>query len=149
MISLWFSFFDCQFRCIFNRFLSISNNSSMLTLQNEKNVFMIKQNVTWSRGMSWMSDILFFRYWQRKRLNSFVLYCFQYWWIAHNSVTRYPILTGFASKCSIFKLSDGGVKNSKLNIFDMWFNSLDHVRNDSQKKSVKLNVALYTTLTQI
>ena len=56
--------------------------------------------VTWSRGMSWMSEILFLWYWQRKRSNSFVLYCFQYWQIAHNFVTRYPILMGFASKCS-------------------------------------------------
>ena len=30
------------------------------------------------RGMSQMSQILFLRYWQRKRSNSFVLYCFQY-----------------------------------------------------------------------
>ena len=29
--------------------------------------------VTWSRGMSWMSQILFLRYWQRKRSNYVVL----------------------------------------------------------------------------
>ena len=28
---------------------------------------------------------------------------------AHNSETRYPILMGFASKCSIFKLPESGV----------------------------------------
>ena len=40
------------------------------------------------------------------------------------SVTRYPFLMGFASKCSIFKLPESGVK---VSIFDMWFISLDRV----------------------
>ena len=33
----------------------------------------------------------------------------------------------FASKCSIFKLPEGGVKYSKLKIFDMRLVPLDHV----------------------
>ena len=33
---------------------------------------------------------------------------------------------GFESKCNIFKLSESGVKNSKLKIFNMWLISLDH-----------------------
>ena len=32
--------------------------------------------VTWSRGMSRMSAMLFLRYWQKQCSNSFVLYCF-------------------------------------------------------------------------
>ena len=32
--------------------------------------------VTWSRGMSRMSEMLFRRYWQKQCSNSFVLYCF-------------------------------------------------------------------------
>ena len=32
--------------------------------------------------------------------------------------TGYPILMWFASKCSIFKLPESGVENSKLKIFD-------------------------------
>ena len=32
---------------------------------------------------------------------------------------RHPICMGFASKCSIFKLLESDVKNSKLKIFDM------------------------------
>ena len=47
------------------------------------------------------AQILFLRYWQRKISNSFVLYCFRCWWNAHNSVTWYPILMGFASRCNI------------------------------------------------
>ena len=35
-----------------------------------------------------------------------------------NSVTRYPILMGFASKRSIFSLPECGVENLKLKIFD-------------------------------
>ena len=34
---------------------------------------------------------------------------------------------GFASKCSILKLSDGGAVNSNLKIFDIQLISLDHV----------------------
>ena len=37
---------------------------------------------------------------------------------AHNSVTSYPILMWFASICSIFKLPESGVENSKLKIFE-------------------------------
>ena len=84
-------------------------------------------NVTWSRGMSRMSQILLLRYWRRKSSNSFVLFCFQYWYIDHNSVTRHPILMGFASNRSIFKLTIYCVKNSKLKNIDMWLISLDHV----------------------
>ena len=59
-----------------------------------------------------VADIIF-RYWQR---NPFVLHCFERWWIAHdNSVTEYPTLIGFASKCTIFQL----VNRCKI--------SLDHV----------------------
>ena len=76
--------------------------------------------MTWSRGMSPMSQILFLRYRQRKHSNFFVLYCFQRWYIAHNSVTRYPILLGFASKCSIFELPESGLEISKLKIFDLF-----------------------------
>ena len=78
--------------------------------------------------MSQMSQILFLRYRQRKHSNSFVLYCFQHWYIAYNSVTRCPIVMGFALECSIFELPpESGVKFSKLKIFDVRLISLDHV----------------------
>ena len=80
-----------------------------------------------SRGRSRMLQILFLRYWQRKSSNYFALSWFQRCWIAHNSVIRYPILMGVASKCDILKLLEGGVKISKFKIFDMWLVSLDHV----------------------
>ena len=47
--------------------------------------------------------------------------------IAHNSITRYPILTGFASTCSISEVPESGAKISILKIFDMWIISLDRV----------------------
>ena len=48
-------------------------------------------------------------------------------YIYSNSVTRYPIIMGFASKCSISKLPENGVQISKLKIFDMRLISLDRI----------------------
>ena len=88
---------------------------------------LLAQYVTWSRGMSRMSQILFLRYRQRKHQIS-VLYCFhQHWFIARNSVTRYPILMGFALTCSIIWVPESGVEISKLQIFKMRLISLDRV----------------------
>ena len=50
--------------------------------------FQIQQYVTWSKGMSRRSQILFKRYWPQNSSNSFVLYCFQHWRIAHKSETN-------------------------------------------------------------
>ena len=47
--------------------------------------------VTWSRGVSRMSQILLLRYKQWKSSNPFILHCFEGWLMAHNSVTVYPI----------------------------------------------------------
>ena len=67
--------------------------------------------VTWSRGMSQMSGMMFLRYWQKQCSHSFVSYCFKHCQILHNSVTRYPIIIGFASKWSMFKFWESGVRN--------------------------------------
>ena len=75
-----------------------------------QNCFVSKVHVTWSRGMSRMSEILFLIYWQKQCSNSFVLYCFYHCQILHNSVTRYPIVMGFASKWSILRLWESGVR---------------------------------------
>ena len=76
---------------------------------------------------SWMSQILFWRYWQRKgQMVLFYIVFTSTDTIAHNSVTRHSILTGFASKCSVFKLTEGGVQNSKLKIFDIRLIAFDH-----------------------
>ena len=44
-----------------------------------------------------------------------------------NKLLRYP--NQISNLYGILKLSGGGVKNSKLNIFNMWLISLDHVTN--------------------
>ena len=81
------------------------NNCIGYSLQQRKKRKCAWTYVTWSRGMSRMSVMLFLRYWPKWCSNFFVLlYCFQHWQILHNSVTRYPIVMGFASKWSILKL---------------------------------------------
>ena len=48
------------------------------------------------------------------------LFCFIVFSDLINSVSRCLILMGFVSKCSIFKLPESGIKNSKLKTFDKW-----------------------------
>ena len=48
----------------------------------------------------------------------------------HNSVTIYPILTEFASKCSIFRLQESDVNIPELNIFDWYFIISSGTRQD-------------------
>ena len=65
--------------------------------------------------MSRMSAILFLRYWQKQCSNSLRFHIvFSIVKSFYNSVTRYPIVTGFASKWSILKFWESGVKKLKL-----------------------------------
>ena len=83
-----------------------------------------------TRGMSRMLQILFLRY--RQGFLCFILFS-SLWYIAHNSVTRYPILMGFALKCNICELPESGVENLKIEIFDMRLISLDRVTYNAKR----------------
>ena len=74
--------------------------------------------VTWTKGMSRMSEILYLRYWQKQWSNSLVSYCFiiDKFYIS-NFVTRYSILMGLASKWSILQFGDSSVINEEFIYF--------------------------------
>ena len=103
--------------------------------------------VTWSRGMSRMSQILFFA----KRSNYFVLIVISPDIVhnAHNSETRHTILMEFVSKYSNFMLLESGVKNSKLKIFDLPLISLDHVTSFRLKEVINMWTQLEEVLSFI
>ena len=83
--------------------------------------------VTWSRGMSRMSELLILSYRLKDVINSCVLHCFWIKRIVHISATRCPIEMGFGSKCSILNGQVIYIEKSKLNIADMWLIPLDCV----------------------
>ena len=83
--------------------------------------------VTWSRGMSQMLRILILSYRLKEVINSYALCCFWLERIVRISVTRCLIEMWFRSKCSILYGQVIYIKNSKLNIADMWLISLDRV----------------------
>ena len=58
-------------------------------------------NVTRSRGMSWMSEILILSNRLKEVTNSYVLHCFWTSKNVHISTNRCPIEMGFESRCSI------------------------------------------------
>ena len=76
--------------------------------------------VTWSRGMSRMSEILILSYRLKEVINPYVLHCFWIQRIVCISTTRCPIEIGFGSKCSILKGQVIYNEKSKLNIANMW-----------------------------
>ena len=83
--------------------------------------------MTWSRGMSRMSGILILSYRLKKVTNSYVLHCFWTSKNVHISATKCLIEMEFGSKCNILNGQVIYVKNSKLNIADMWLIPFDRV----------------------
>ena len=83
-----------------------------------------------------VADVLLYnvhKYYQRKSSKSFCFTLFERWYIAHNSVTGYPIVMGVASKCSMFPFQEVGVQISKLKIFDIRLISLAYETANSDK----------------
>ena len=89
----------------------------------------LDQNVTWSRGMSRMSELLILSYRLKDVLNSYVLHCFWIKRIVHISATRCPIEMGFGSKCSILNGQVIYIEKSKLNIAEACLIPLERVTN--------------------
>ena len=86
-------------------FLCLSKQISERELKSNVYFFSVHlKYVTWSRGMSWMSLILFLRYRLKEVINSYVLFCLG---TSKNltciSTTGCPTVMGFGSKWGILK----------------------------------------------
>ena len=79
--------------------------------------------MTWSRGMSWMSAIMFLRYWQKQCSNLVV--------ILFLALTNPSYLCNQISNCNAIKhfgvMMSKWFKKIEIEIFDKWLISLDHV----------------------
>ena len=110
IFTLRYSRETTEFR-VFSQRMQLVIVSLLLPLfKTSSTLFGLSVYVTWSRGMSRMSAILILRYWQKQCSNSFVLCYFYQCQVLHNSVTRYPIVTGFGSKWSILQLWESGAR---------------------------------------